>query len=212
MFLGNGAGPTATDASNNRLYINNAAGTPLIFGDFSTDRVAIQATDPTVALDVNGQIRARTWSGSSSTTVCRDTDGILVPCSSDARLKRNVVPLVNERDILTVLASLRAVAFDWDTAQPRAAHAQSRRDIGFLAQEVEPVLPEVVNTEADGYKSVDYPKLTAVLVEVAKSQQRELEYLRAEAASQRQTLADLTRRLEEQQLRLDRIARSVAKD
>jgi chaperonin cofactor prefoldin len=42
------------------------------------------------------------------------------------------------------------------------------RQIGFLAQEIEKTFPEMVLTDAKGYKSVDYARLTPVLVEAIK--------------------------------------------
>ncbi len=41
----------------------------------------------------------------------------------------------------------------------------------MVAQEVEAVLPQLVTTSGDGYKSVDYTKLTAVLIEAVKELQ-----------------------------------------
>ena len=53
--------------------------------------------------------------------------------------------------------------------------------IGFIAQEMEPVLPELVFiNEADGYKGVNYAEVTAVLVEAVKEQQKMIEELKAE--------------------------------
>ena len=74
-----------------------------------------------------------------------------------------------------MLAGLRGVAFDWAAPDARSTPNGTRGDIGFVAQEIERVLPEVVNVEADGYRSMDYAKLTAVLVEVAKAQQTQIE-------------------------------------
>jgi len=45
--------------------------------------------------------------------------------------------------------------------------------VGLIAQEVEKVVPEVVVTNADGYKSVDYAKLVPVLIEALKGQQQQ---------------------------------------
>jgi hypothetical protein len=42
------------------------------------------------------------------------------------------------------------------------------KQIGLIAQDVETVLPELVKTGTDGYKSVSYAKLTVVLVEAIK--------------------------------------------
>ena len=46
---------------------------------------------------------------------------------------------------------------------------------GFLAQEVEQVLPEVVQTDDEGYKSVDYSKVTPLLIEGIKEQQKRID-------------------------------------
>ncbi len=40
--------------------------------------------------------------------------------------------------------------------------------IGFIAQELEEVYPELVHTDSKGFKSVSYEKLTAVFVEAVK--------------------------------------------
>jgi hypothetical protein len=59
--------------------------------------------------------------------------------------------------------------------------------LGFIAQEVEKVLPEVVQTEknAEGYKSVQYDKIVALLVEAIKDQQKQINSLKAELKKQR---------------------------
>ena len=73
---------------------------------------------------------------------------------------------------LTKLQGLRGVSFNWkDNAQ------NANTQIGLIAQEVEKVLPELVSTDSDGYKSIAYGKLTAVLVEAIKAQQLQIERL-----------------------------------
>lgn len=49
--------------------------------------------------------------------------------------------------------------------------------IGVIAQEIESVIPEVVKTNDEGYKLVDYSKLTVVLIEAMKEQQKMIEEL-----------------------------------
>ncbi len=56
----------------------------------------------------------------------------------------------------------------------------SNRQVGVIAQEVEAVLPEAVSEDAQGYKSVDYSKLTPLLIEASKAQQAQIELLKAE--------------------------------
>ena len=51
---------------------------------------------------------------------------------------------------------------------------------GFIAQELEEVFPEVVKTEDNGYKSVNYDGMIPVLLEAIKEQQKGIEQIKAE--------------------------------
>ena len=51
--------------------------------------------------------------------------------------------------------------------------------MGVIAQEVEAVLPELVAENSEGTKSVAYQKLTAVLIEAVKEQQKQIDELKA---------------------------------
>ena len=57
VAIGKNAGPSSTNTDSNKLYINNAAGTPLIYGDFSAGKVGINIDSPAAALHVDGDIR-----------------------------------------------------------------------------------------------------------------------------------------------------------
>ena len=98
--------------------------------------------------------------------------------ASDARLKTDVVSLTDEIDVFETLSRLRGVAFNWDRSKEPMKNAPDRREIGMIAQEVEDVLPSLVTQNRDGYRSLDYAKLAAFLVEVAKAQQAEIAELR----------------------------------
>jgi len=86
---------------------------------------------------------------------------------SDGRLKKNVKPLA---DSLEKVLKLRGVSYQWDKEKiPETRGLDDKEQIGFIAQEVEQVIPELVNTSSDdGYKAVAYDKMTAVLVEAVK--------------------------------------------
>jgi hypothetical protein len=56
-------------------------------------------------------------------------------------------------------------------------HVHSGHDVGIIAQEVEKVLPEVVETRENGYKAVKYEKLTALLIQAVNEQQQTIEQL-----------------------------------
>lgn len=84
---------------------------------------------------------------------------------SDRRFKKDIVPI---EDALEKIAMLQGVGFAWDRDNYPNRFFPEGRQIGLIAQEVEPVIPEVVLTDAQGYKSVTYDKLTAVLIEAVK--------------------------------------------
>lgn len=85
---------------------------------------------------------------------------------SDRRYKTNIHSFDNALD--TIL-NLRGVTFDWKRSEfPDMNFVEGRR-IGFIAQEVEQILPELVTTDANGYKAVAYANVVPVLVEAVKT-------------------------------------------
>ncbi|MEA9357952.1 tail fiber domain-containing protein [Bacteriovorax sp. PP10] len=79
--------------------------------------------------------------------------------SSDVRLKHDIKTLDNS---LEKILKLRGVNYVLN------ADPEKSKQIGFIAQEVEPLFPEVVKTDKDGYKSMVYSNLIAPLVEAFK--------------------------------------------
>jgi hypothetical protein len=90
---------------------------------------------------------------------------------SDIRLKENIAPLENG---IEKISSLKGIYFN------NKGESVNNREVGVIAQDVEKVLPELVSTNKDGYKSVDYTKLSAVLIEAVKEQQKQIEAMQAE--------------------------------
>ena len=78
---------------------------------------------------------------------------------SDVRLKENITPLEGAID---KISSLHGIYFN------NRGESADEREVGVIAQEVEEVLPEVVSEDDEGYKSVDYTKLTPLLIEAVK--------------------------------------------
>jgi hypothetical protein len=87
---------------------------------------------------------------------------------SDSRFKKNVVPLTGS---LNKVLKLQGVSFDWDKAAFPKKNFSDGKQIGLIAQETEKIVPEVVSTDKEGYKSLDYDKLSALLIEAVKEQQ-----------------------------------------
>ncbi len=84
------------------------------------------------------------------------------------------------KNAISLIQGLQAVRFDWKADEFKAKHFSSGRQIGLIAQDVEKTLPELVKTDKEGYKMISYDKLTAVLVEVLKEQQQQINTLKAE--------------------------------
>ena len=130
-----------------------------------TGNVGIGLTTPAYKLDVNGAIRASN-----------------VAVTSDARLKQQVRPIGNA---LVGVLGLRGVRYTFRQAEFKDKNLPAGEQIGVLAQEVEKIYPELVSTDAQGFKAVNYAQLTPVLIEALKEQQAQLEALKAAHAADR---------------------------
>lgn len=100
--------------------------------------------------------------------------------NSDARLKKNIIPLQNS---LQKILQLNGYHYHWIEAG-RDNQLQS----GLLAQEVEKQMPELVTTDRDGFKSVNYISLLPHLIEALKTQQEKIEKLEKEIGSLKQII------------------------
>lgn len=87
--------------------------------------------------------------------------------TSDRRLKENIETIQSP---LFKVQNLRGVSYT----------KNSQEEIGVIAQEVETVLPEVVRSNEDGYKSVAYGNMVGLLIEAMKEQQEQIEFLKEE--------------------------------
>jgi len=94
--------------------------------------------------------------------------------TSDIRFKTNITPIP---DALKKVAGLRGVSFDWNEAfrKSRPQQKEWRREIGLIAQEVQKELPELVTADKEGYLALDYGRMSAVLLQAIKEQQKIIE-------------------------------------
>jgi hypothetical protein len=138
------------DIINARLIQTSAAANGLIFSDSS----------------------GTYYTSSSSITY---TNGLLtvngIALSSDSRVKKDILPLSNSLDSLSLMKPI---------SYKRVDESTGKRHLGFIAQEVESVYPEVVYTDYEGMKSIAYANLTAVLVDSVQELYAEVRALRAE--------------------------------
>jgi hypothetical protein len=104
---------------------------------------------------------------------------------SDMRYKKNIVLLSNS---LSKVLKIQGVNYDWKTTEFPEKQFVNTQQIGFIAQDMEKIYPEMVITDKEGYKSVDYSRLTPVLVEAMKEQQKIIEEQKAEIETQKQQI------------------------
>ena len=101
------------------------------------------------------------------------TGNITAYYSSDISLKDNIRPI--ESAIFKV-KQIRGVTFDWNEKSTELQQEKGH-DVGLIAQEVEKVLPEIVQIREDGIKAIQYEKVVPLLVEAIKEQQVTIENL-----------------------------------
>ena len=102
------------------------------------------------------------------------TGNITAYYSSDISLKDNIRPI--ESAIFKV-QQIRGVTFDWNEKSPGWARERGH-DVGVIAQEVEKVLPEVVQERTNGYLGVDYKRIIPLLIESVKELKQEVDDLK----------------------------------
>lgn len=107
--------------------------------------------------------------------------------SSDARLKTNINTMTGSLDNIL---KLRGVTFNWKESSDNRLH------YGFIAQEIEKVFPDLVGTDSNGFKTVNYSGVIPVLTEAIKTQQEEIESLKSENEQLKSTLEQLLKRVE----------------
>lgn len=159
IFIGHRAGDFSF-VDSNRLYIanNQSANDVLISGNFATNRVGINTTTPTRTLFVNGDAGGTTaWYN-----------------DSDERLKKNIKPIENA---LSDIVRLEGVNFEWKDTANHPGGVQ----IGLIAQDVDLVVPSVVDKKSE-YYSIATANLVPLLIEAIKEQQVEIEALKAQIA------------------------------
>ena len=102
------------------------------------------------------------------------TNDIVAFSSSDIRFKENIKPIENAID---KIRKISGNTYDWKE-ENKVEHGYEGNDVGVIAQEIEAVLPQLVQTRESGFKAVKYDKLVALLIEGIKEQQLQIEQLR----------------------------------
>ena len=146
------------DMNNNDIY-----GANKIYHEGDTNTWTEFHAEDSWRVVVGSVERLEVSSGSPHVLVTGDLNS-----TSDERLKKNVAPITNA---LSDVTQLEGVSFDWKDTGTRGH--------GFIAQQVEPILPDVVQTDEEtGIKSINYVGMIGHLVEAIKEQQKQIDALK----------------------------------
>jgi hypothetical protein len=158
----------STSSTGGLLNVASSTGTSILYVA-NNGNVGIGTTSPSYLLHVGNSsvsgIVAR-FQNSNGTCDVNPTTGTLA-CSSDARLKKNITPM---GDDLSQVMALQPVYFNWNgEGNGTAEHP------GFIAQQVQQVMPEVVSTDpTSGLLSIGYSDLVPALVSAMQQMQTEI--------------------------------------
>ena len=91
---------------------------------------------------------------------------------SDKRLKENIKPI---ESALEKVSKLQGVTFDWKESD---SILDIKEDIGFIAQDVQKVIPELVRENDNGMLSMRHQGIAPILLEAIKELKEEIEELK----------------------------------
>ena len=124
-------------------------------------------TGRTIWVDVSGITRtndliiSNVGAGPAVTDIGVDSSGKVVSTTSDKTLKENITDIDSPLDKVN---NLKGIYFEWVDKESGGKD----RKIGFIAQDVEKIVPELVYTYDNGIKTVHYKEMVALLVEAIK--------------------------------------------
>lgn len=131
-------------------------------------RVGIGTVFPTERLHVNGNIIVN--------NCIKDNNGnpIAGTCASDARFKQKIAPFTS---LIDKFIQLQPVHYNWRTEQFPEKHFGKELSYGLIAQDVEKIFPDLVSSDENGYKMVNYSKLPLLSIQAIKELKEENEQL-----------------------------------
>jgi hypothetical protein len=158
----------------------NSTGGGIILAD---DGDIVDLNDGFCAMRFSSGVRIHSGNRSGGAVIKLGSGGDIIASSditaygspSDIRFKENVKPLENALDRVL---KLQGVTFDWKEDSETRMYINLKEDIGFIAQQVQEVVPELVRQNDNGYLSLRDRGMTALLVESIKELKKENDELR----------------------------------
>ena len=139
----------------------------------STDGLGNTSSQEVIKLknDSSGQIN---WTVSNLGAVVARGSITSNGSPSDRKLKENIKPIDSA---LTTINKLQGVSFDW---KEDASILDEKEDYGFIAQDVQKVLPEIIKEDEVGTLSMRYNSVIPILVESVKELEKVVKDLKKE--------------------------------
>ena len=167
-------------SGNLTVSTGNATGGGIILAD---DGDIVDLNDSFCSMRFTGGVRVFSGNRGGSAAIKLGSGGDIVASNdvtaygspSDIRFKENVKPLENALDRVL---KLQGVTFDWKEDSETRMYINLKEDIGFIAQQVQEVVPELVRQNDNGYLSLRDRGMTALLVESIKELKKENNELR----------------------------------
>ena len=167
----------------NYLQFRDSAGTAqgyIGYGASASDEYYIvQFKSAPINFYINSAVRGSISTGG---TLTMGGDIVAYGSPSDKRLKQNIKPI---KSALNKVSKLQGVTFDWkDKKQEYDQYGKPQKlqewknDIGFIAQDVQKVLPELVRENEDGMLSMRHQGIAPILLEAIKELKAEIEELK----------------------------------
>jgi hypothetical protein len=155
-FRANHSNPTTSTAT---LYDQSNVGATI-----SAYRFAVRSYDGT------NMLASALFTDTSLTVV---GDVVAYGSPSDVRLKENIKPI---KSALDKVSKLQGVTFDWKKSD---SILDIKEDVGFIAQDVQKVMPELVRENKDGMLSMRHQGIAPILLEAIKELKAEIEELKS---------------------------------
>ncbi len=174
--------------STNAFEVLDSSGNSIINTDTTSGYVGITNSTPAYNLHVGsssivaGTTVARFENAGGTCDVTPDVVGA-VTCTSDIRVKKNINEIT---DVLEKIGAISVYSYNLT-----AEKDDDPVHVGFLAQELEEIIPELVKTDKNGMKSVSYAGLTPYLVQAIKQQQAQINELKTKSGSVNQVEVDV---------------------
>ena len=153
-----------TDYSSSIMFADGTGGTAGYRGVIEYDHA-----DDSMAFNTAATVHAKI---NSSGTLTVAGDLVAYGSPSDKRLKENIKPIESALD---KVSKLQGVTFNWKES---GSILELKEDVGFIAQDVQKVIPELVRENKDGMLSMRHQGIAPILLEAIKELKAEIEELK----------------------------------